>query len=76
MREKLFGPRKTKKSQEQTKLQTVSHTHKFLAKIMGKSCSVENLSNRKMEENKILSLSNEDFTEIKSKSQSTTEIFR
>lgn len=73
LRERLFGA-KCRKSQtantENTK-SFQSHTHKFLAKIMGKASSLDNLScNNKRETH------NKAMTQSKQLSLSVNEIFR
>lgn len=73
LRERLFGARCRKAAAvnvENTK-SFQSHTHKFLAKIMGKASSLDNLSsnNKKEGQNKAMS-------ESKQLSLSVNEIFR
>jgi hypothetical protein len=75
LRERLFGPKcsKDRKTIEDTDSKpTHSHAHKFLARIMGKSTSVDNLASNK-KNGSTLSLN---MAKNKSLSLSSSEIFR
>lgn len=72
LREKLFGPkckRAKKIDGNYERKPSKSHTHTFLAKIMGKSSSVDNLSSKH-------SRNDEGMLKIKSLSLSSSEIFQ
>ncbi|XP_037028688.1 uncharacterized protein LOC119068928 [Bradysia coprophila] len=74
LRERLFGV-KCRKSPITTNVDNAksfqSHTHKFLAKIMGKSSSLDNLSSSNKKE-----VQNQPMSESKQLSLSVNEIFR
>lgn len=71
VRERLFGAQCRKSNQPENMKATVqSHTHKFLAKIMGKSTSMDSLNSNKIQ-NQPTEMAN-----IKHLSLSANEIFR
>lgn len=72
LRERLFGAQCKKVSQSTESTKTVqSHTHKFLARIMGKASSMDSLSSNKKDNS-----ANEDMISGKQLSLSVNEIFR
>lgn len=78
LRERIFGPKCKRPvtvtaENEIIKKPVHSHTHKFLAKIMGKATSVDNLSSRK---NGDAATDFNNALNKKSLSLSSSEIFR
>lgn len=71
IREKLFGAQCRKPSNVENMKTVQSHTHKFLAKIMGKASSLDNLSSKKDQH-----LPRGEMANSKQLSVSVNEIFR
>lgn len=72
LKERLFGVQCRKSSPTTETMKTVqSHTHKFLAKIMGKATSMDSLSSNKTNGN-----ARDDMKNAKHLSLSVNEIFR
>lgn len=68
LKDRLFGAQCRRKLAENTKI-VQSHTHKFLARIMGKATSLDNLSSKK-------DANTDAMTKGKQLSLSANEIFR